>query len=375
MKNSIKYFFKESLPSICITTIIITAIYCFILSMANLKYSVSIEGSYSYARYPSTYHGTIIAMLEILCAIVPISNFAKYKNKNAVDVYASLPLSKKSFYVQKLITGYIDIFIGFTIPYFAGVFVILIRGSDIDMIQYIPMYFLSILSSIPLYLIFSFFVIKANRVIDSIFYIIFYAVITSAITAAINNIITGGGVPGILYLLGEDSSLDFKNNFQSLLFPFNSLENISSYYSISLLSNLPGIEFSNFSYSLSMLVIAICIQILIGFLALLGISNTINMSKNEDTEERSKTWFGYKTMIPVMYVTTLFSSTIISASSLLEDKMIMFSLFLVMTVIDFLVCMSLTMGLEFKSVKIPKSRWITLTSIFVASILIFFIPR
>ncbi len=352
MKNSMKYFFKESLPSICIITALMTAVYCFVLTMANLKYSIEVDGMYTYYNYPSSCHQTIILMIGALCAIIPITNFSKYKNKNAVDVYASLPISRKSFYIQKLIIGYIKIFIPFTIAYLAGFIVILVKESDLDLIKYIPMYFLLIISSIALYLIFTAFVIKANRVIDSVFYIIFYCSITGSIITT--------------FFSSSNSILSLY--FSLLLFPFGSFIYIGSHFGTLLLTKCPEIEFSDYNFSLIMMLMSIVVQIVACFLACVGISNTIKMSKNEDTEERSKTWFGYKTMIPILYSMSIFSSGLLNISS----SMVLFLFNLVLETIFYL---GLTMGLEFKSFKIPKSRWITFASIFIASILLFFVSH
>ena len=350
MKNSFKYLLKQAVPLIIVLSVVFIAFYDLSCMFSNCHYQEGFDYA-PYLRYPDPNTSEIVIVLAVASAIIPILNFARYKNKNAVDVYFSLPLTKNSFYIQKLIVGFIEIIIPFTISYFLGFVIFLCRGADFYMIQYLPMYLLLVLASLFMYIICSFFVIKANNIPDSIIFIILYTLITTFIFNGFNN----------LYNLftGKFDMISWEWDY--LLAPYGPMQKIIDFYKYYLKTKMPNYSFSNkYSYIMVMFV-SLGIHLVLASLALFGIFMHIKNAKNEDADEKSKTWFGYKTMIPILFVVVLINIA-------QYDNPTSYFLISIIYAVSYIV---LVMAAEFRSVRIPKSRYITLISIYVSYTIIY----
>jgi hypothetical protein len=351
MKKSFKYLLKQSLPLIVVLTVVFVSIYDLSCLLSNCHYEYVPYAEY--LSYPDATIYEIVIMLSIASAVIPIINFGRYKNKNAVDVYFSLPLTKNSFYAQKLIIGFIAILIPFTISYFIGLFILLARQADFYMLQYLPLYFLLVIGSLFMYIICSFFVIKANNVVDSIIFIVLFTLITSIMMDSLNRFI---------YLFIEKSNIiDWR--FDYLFAPYSSLYHINIYYKFLLKTKMPNYSFSNQSVYIFSMVVALIVNFVFAALSLVGIFIHIKKMKNEDAEERSKTWFGYKTMIPILFTIVLMQ---INWSTNFVNYFLLSAVYIVSYIV-------LTMAAEFRSVRIDKSRYITLISIYAIYTTIYFI--
>ena len=352
MKNSFKYLLKQAIPLIIVLSIIFISYYDLSCMFSNCHYQEGFDYA-PYLRYPDPNTFEIVIVLAIATAIIPILNFARYKNKNAVDVYFSLPLTKKSFYIQKLIIGFIEIIIPFTISYFIGFIIFLCRGADFYMIQYIPMYLLLVIASLFMYIICSFFVIKANNVPDSIIFIILYVLITTFIFNGINS----------LYNLftGKFNMISWEWDY--LLAPYGPMQKITDFYKYYLKTKMPNYSFSNKNAYLVVMFVSLGIHLVLASLALLGIFMHIKNAKNEDADEKSKTWFGYKTLIPILFVVALIN---IGQYDNPTSYFLMSAIYMVSYIV-------LVMAAEFRSVNVPKSRYITLVSIYVSYTIIYLV--
>ncbi len=350
MKNCFKYLFKQAIPLIIVLSVVFISIYDLSCIFTKCHYEPDAFAYAPYLRYPDPNTYEITTMLAITTAIIPILNFARFKNKNAVDVYFSLPLSKNSLYIQKLIIGFIEIMIPFTISYFIGFFIFIIRGADFYMVQYIPMYLLLVLASLLMYIICSFFVIKANNVVDSIIFIILYTLITTFIFNGLNN---------VYYIFKGIYFISWRWTY--ILAPYGLMQKIADFYSYYLKIKMPNYSFSDKDVYILWMFVCLAIQLVLAGLALLGIFMHIKKVKNEDVEERSNTWFGYKTMIPILYAIALIS---IAPYQNTVSYFLMSAIYSVGYVV-------LIMAAEFRSVKIPKSRYITLVAVYVSYTIVY----
>ncbi len=345
MKNNFKYLIKESIPLATIITIIMTLIHGLFSLTMDCKYNS--DAPVQYLVYPTPLNViVIIVLLVIIVTIMPIITFARFKRKDFADVYFALPLSKKEIFLGKILCGFLVILFSFTISYFMGFFILLVRGADFYMASYITLYFILILSIIPLYLISTFFVLKANTVLDSVFFVGLYCIISSVIISA------------ILILIFSSSYAYKFDEYYFYISPYFSFSKIYDFFGSLLLKGMPNYSISSDAYneSLKMMFLSLGIQYIIGVLATVGIIFTIIHYKNEDIEERSTSWFGYKTLIPI-----LFAICLISVFSIYDiaSTALSYAIFIVAYIV-------LTMVLEFRSFKIPKSRYITLIIILVS---------
>lgn len=352
MKNSIKYLLKQALPLMIVLSVIFISIYDISCVFTKCHYEPNGFDYAIYLRYPDPNTYEIVIILALACAIIPILNFARYKNKNAVDVYFSLPLTNNELYIQKLIVGFIEIIIPFTLSYFIGFFIFIIRGSNFYIIQYLPMYLLLLVAALFMYIICSFFVIKANNVVDSILFIALFTVITTLINEGINYTYS--------LFTGKYNILDWRWSY--LLAPYGLMYKVTDFYKYFLKTQMPDYSFSLQNVHITWIVICFVIQLVLAGLASFGIFKHIKNYKNEDTDEKSNTWFGYKTMVPILFTISLM---LINANK----NPVNYILLSVIFIVGYLV---LTMAAEFRSVKIPKSRYITLVAIYVSYTIIYF---
>src|SRR5574344_1209427 len=350
--NSTKYFIKKSTPYVVIISIILILCYCLTLLTMNLKiYEYGVEENL-YKSYPNTNITVIIVLLALLCFITPLMNCFYSKNKNAVDVYSSLPITKKKLTNIHLLVGYYEIIVPFTLSYFIGVFILLLRGAPFDMLSYVPFYFVLVVASILFYITNSFFVSRANTMLDAIMFELMYIIIGSIAYLSVSNFIYGFG-------------LDIRpsSTIVLILSPFDTFVVSSNYFNSTIVIKMGGatkeiLEQYKLEYLLSFL-----INLVYAGLGYFGIMYGCKHDKNENAEQRSNSWFGYKTMLPILLALSLMPISVIYSTGSIMSTLLEYVLILSAYVIA-------NMALEYRSIRIPKSRYIVMVCILATFIIL-----
>ena len=169
MKNNInrKYFavlFKKNISILIFNTMIFTLFYIIPLVIKNSNPDYNPGGYYSL----STNYGFLIAILAIFAIFYPAVAFEYLNRKKQIDSYYSLPITRNSIAVLHIIFGLLSVIVPFTVVYFTGSIITLIKFKEITYYYYIIFYFLITFSFILYFLFNTFFFTRANKISDGI---------------------------------------------------------------------------------------------------------------------------------------------------------------------------------------------------------------
>ncbi len=229
------------------------------------------------------------------CLIVPIYEFSFLTKKRSVDYYYSLPVKRSSIVLFKLIAGFIKILISYTVVFFLGLLIIVLKENSYYILYFFVYYLVSIFVAMFLYSFISFIFVRANTIIDGILFTILINVAVLLLVLSIDK------------LMYDLFTIDFIVNVADLTFfqPFmlirDFFEELIYYGSVSMVplrASLIG------KYHLFI------IWFLIAIASVFGLLYSTKVDKAERAEQISNSYFGYRILIPLITVTLIYATNI-----------------------------------------------------------------
>lgn len=276
-KNYFNYIFKKSRSRLLITLVI------------ALLITVSTVDVYIYEgadfRNVTVSFGWIATILGFLCYLTPILELEGFKNRRNIDALFSFPVSKFKMGLAHYLNGIIYIVSTFTVCSIYTFFYLLARKSDLNVVHFIPYYFLAVLFGIFLYSFVAFAFYQGNTVSDGVIFVVGYSFVFASVVSVIN-------------------AIDFfKKTIESGPYTaFGPLTGLTEGY-----ANL--IEGNSFDYYLhTQRYISFAVWAVIGIASIFGFLYTFAKKKTEDVGEISTTIFGYRVLIPIFAYSLLFIS-------------------------------------------------------------------
>ena len=172
MKNYLIYLIKTKWLQSLIMAFLPTLIFVIqILSTIN-RYLPSNSQFNPYYRTPTIFI-TSLVFIMIIVPIVVIFRFYIFRNSKDVDLYYSLPISRKRLLLTQQLFGFLQLVFIWTVMYFSGLimFTILTNGYYVTSLL-ILIYFVVIFYIAIIYGITSFLFLRGNTVVDGIAFII-----------------------------------------------------------------------------------------------------------------------------------------------------------------------------------------------------------
>lgn len=229
----------------------------------------------------TTNTGGLAAFLIISGLFIPVYEGRVLKNKRGGDMFYSLPLNKTQLNFKIYLKGLIQIITAFLIVYLLGFITIIIRNYDFAYIQYIPMFFLSLIGIIGYYSFNWFAFSKGNSLIDGIIIIALYNILPLVV----------GGSFLVLFIPKYSFSR------MTMYLPSSIIFTQANYYH-HLLTNSRYITVNNISFGMTVILpTLIWLAISIGLLTF-NLLYTKSI-KPEDIEQKSDNYFAYRTLIPI----------------------------------------------------------------------------
>ena len=243
------------------------------------------EKDYIIVRRTSVEFSVITFILGTLCFFVPIMELEPFKIRRNIDTLFNLPVSKFKMGLAHYLNGLIHIVGIFTVcSIYTGLYLIS-KSNELNLIKFIPYYFLSVLFGIFLYSFVSFAFYQGNTLTDGTLILILYSFVFMLFIGVINNF--------------RDDRVGFDAA------PYTAFSPIS--YIVSIYTNL--IEKSdNYYYSNTETYISFVFWTIIGIVSIFGFLYTFAKKKAEDVGEVSNSIFGYKILIPIYTYLLLFIS-------------------------------------------------------------------
>lgn len=281
MMKMIKFYIKDNLLSLIITTVIATAIAVCVVATNKLVYSTY----YSENCANKSVFSFFIVLLITLSIAIPISLLIFKMKKIGIDKYYSLPVKKNILYLAKYISGLILMFVPYFISFLFSFIIILIRENIYNYGYIWLLFIILLLCAICMYTIVFFTIYCQNTMVDGIIIVGFVIVILPMIISTANffyNSICG--------LVGSQKYSYFSGAWNySLLSPL-----INSYNIIT--NKIAGeIVSVDANQIISFILLFGC-----AVLAVFAFLFKSKYEKAEDTLERSNSWFGYKLFVPII---------------------------------------------------------------------------
>lgn len=294
-------------------------------------------------RPSTTQVGLIIAALVILCYIVPVVQNSYLMNKKSVDTYYAMPISRRALMNTKLLTGLIVTIVSYTIVYYLGVMIMAIKFPEMLLINYIPLYFITVILGISIY-VFNFFIAsRANTMADAAFFIILY---TFGLWLVILTIMTPLEELNLKWL----ESFEYESYI--LFAPFIEVGN---YFNDLIISPLKSSLFMSPSPSIP----AAVVTVVLGCLGLVGLELLAPKKQAEQAEEISNDIFGYKVLTPMYFLCMIivFLNPMFSSASIF---------YVGISIITYLVLNII----RYRKFKLPVKSYIILGGAFITGIII-----
>lgn len=315
-----KYELKKSIwPTIILT---ILGILIYIPALAS--------NDFVNPRNPIINLGLIASFLGMACTAVPIYELSYLMKKRSIDEYYSLPIKRSILITTKFLSGFLKILISYTIAFFLGLFVIIVKGHNLSIQYYFPYYLFSVILGFSLYAFNSFVYSRANTIIDGLIFINLYSTIFIFVVGTVHRIFSN------VFAYYSIKNIISSQSFSPLIFLTQYYDNLIRYGS-------GNNEIMWFSYIM---------WLIIGALSVCGLVYSTKIDKAERSEQISESYFGYRVLIPTYLI-----SVILFANLNPFDSVVMF----------FLVSILYGAGLVGyiiyrRTFKLPIKYWIILSS-------------
>lgn len=250
--------------------------FSFLLSQGEGKW-VSIYGGYEYETvFGRSFFYTVSIVLFILCFIEPAIIFSFKMKRTAFEKEKTHPISKNNLYFVRFIMGYFEIILPFTFAYFLSIIVFFGFIGVFSWFGFITYLVFHILGSL-IYSFFTFFYLRANNIIDGF-------VLMGL--GFISVMLLGNAIVYLFSLMGG-------NKISVFLYDFN------PYYLLQLVAMYVA-EGSNVFHTSTIIIMVILLAILGATLA--GVILLRDDFKVENANQKTTSWFGYKTLIPLTLI-------------------------------------------------------------------------
>jgi len=273
MKEYIRIRAKQCVLPLIFLSIAATAIYVLPLMTGGGAYF----GSYS------TQADTLVIFLYGAALIIPIWA-ANYKmSSRSLDVYYSLPVSKRGLLAVHFLSGFVTIIAAYTVAYVLGFFVALWRFTGANYIHYLWFYFSLIIPAYIVYSIAFFMYTRANSVADGVIFVIFSIFALSNLVSAVEQL--------CIIFAKKDIGISawYFYPFIPGALTVNAFNDIFKYKSYEV-------------YSLNVQLIASVLYTVISAAATFGLFYTEKNCKAENCGQISRNPFGYTVFVPFYLV-------------------------------------------------------------------------
>ena len=252
----------------------------FLVIIGFVSYNLPLLVQYVGGRLSPNTTG-LAAFLIISGLFIPIYEGRVLKNKRGGDMFYSLPLNKTQLNFKIYLKGLIQIVTAFIIIYLFGLIIMLSRGYGFDYINYLPLFFFSLISLIGYYSLNWFAFSKGNSLIDGIIMIAIYNILPLVVFGAALILVT----------------FRFSYRNLSLYLPSSMITNFTKYY-FDILTNNQSNMAINLDFVAGVLIPSlIWLAISMGLL-IFNLLYTKNI-RPEDIEQKSDSYFSYRTLIPL----------------------------------------------------------------------------
>ena len=277
MKKFLKYEFKKNLWALLIISLCCALPYLLLTATSKMTWESTswVDGTkYTYVNSPGTW--LVYVELLALCFGVPVATYRFKMKKRSVDCYYSLPIKKEKLYFIKTLVGLCLVLVPFTISFWGGFLMLLIRpGNPFKMGWFVPQYLGLLFFAICLYGFNAFTFTRANTVGDGIVFMVAYTFVALVVSAT-----------GLMVINLINHVWDW-NVFEYLITPMGSI-----IFNIKMEALIKG-DLAKWNVCMFL------IPAIFGAIGYFFLFFSLRYDKGENAEQVSDSWFGYRMLIPV----------------------------------------------------------------------------
>ena len=186
MKKYFLYRLKKCLPLFAVMATLAVVAYVIPLAVKDFSYW---NLHYGEDIYVELYIGNILSVLGVSSVLAPFY-FLYYKmNKRSVDMYYSLPISRRKLFFVQYSVGFICVAAAYTAGYLLGFLTALAKARGLDYIYYLWIYLASLVPAYILYSVVSFAVTRANTLWDAIIFAAAYCFAPTVLLCFLNRLV------------------------------------------------------------------------------------------------------------------------------------------------------------------------------------------
>ena len=267
--------------------------------MADLEY----VNGFGEVKCRNSCIGCYAVILCILCTVIPVLQFSYRMKQRSVDLWYSLPITRKQLTLVRTAGGLVLTLAPFTLAYWLGVVTVASLGAHFHYIFYLAAYGLLLLLGAGLFGVNAFLFTRGNSVFDGI---VFVAAWACALPLACACLDAALGVELAHY--GADNALTF-GGLASLLFTYSPIAVVSVIFNDLILWKGWGmIRFSSLTSSSEVpmhdaLAYVLAIAVLMAAVAYCCLFLLADRDKAENAAQVSSSRWGYQVLIPVYGIT------------------------------------------------------------------------
>ena len=170
MTKLLRYEMKRNL----LPAAVFSAIACLIVGIVymtsdlfRLNYSPGGNGGFSHIPYDSLISAPTV-VLAVLCVAVPVMQFSYRMRGRDIDLWYSLPVTREKLTLVRTLGGLMLVFVPYTLSYWLGFVIVLIRENYFVLYGYPLCYLASLPLGALLFGVYSFLYTRANTVGDGL---------------------------------------------------------------------------------------------------------------------------------------------------------------------------------------------------------------
>lgn len=273
-------FFKESSIMLIVSSLVFALINLIIILNINL------DGTTTYEYFTG-----MIYPLFIFLFLGPLYVLSYKDSKRKADVFYSLPISRTSFLLTRILVVLLDVFIIYFVSYSTAILFSTFNEIDRGLFNYgyvILFFFVTFLVFVPLFMFTTYFANKGNSILDKLIFMLFYSFAFIAFFFVINK--------GINNILGKNHYLSYEYgvNFFYIVSPLIYLIKI---FNFKINKNL-NVDPDRFLELNKIFLASTIVLILISIGLLFLLLREEKHDKIERIGQPSTSIFGYKIILP-----------------------------------------------------------------------------
>lgn len=173
-------------------------IFAAIALIVGVSYTSTMElrvGAFASFRYDSGL-ACYAVLLCVLCTVAPVLQFSYRMKQRSVDLWYSLPITRKQLVLVRTLAGLLLVFVPFTIAYWPGVAIVAMRSNELatsvrgfhfQYIHYLSCFAQMLLLGTCLFGVNAFLFTRGNSMFDGIFFILGWAILVPLFVVVLND--------------------------------------------------------------------------------------------------------------------------------------------------------------------------------------------